>query len=132
MSQCQEFTVGKSASHHSTEDVPTPWEEVEEEVLVVWEDNDSENPYSWPQRKKVGILLTTMMLTVNSTMGSALPSNALPLIADEWDVTSQTQKVLPISIYLVGYVMGKYLSGCSLERCLADTVLGQDRSFGLP
>jgi hypothetical protein len=79
-----------------------------EELLVAWEDDhDPENPYNWSGRKKAGILLTIMMLIINSTMGSALPSNALPFIAREWNVTSQTQRVLPISIYLIGYVMGE-------------------------
>ncbi|KAK4108727.1 MFS general substrate transporter [Canariomyces notabilis] len=74
------------------------------------------NPYNWSGRKKAGILLTIMMLIINSTMGSALPSNALPFIAREWNVTSQTQRVLPISIYLIGYVMGPILWGPLSEQ----------------
>ena len=69
---------------------------------MAWEDNDPENPYNWSRGKKNRIALTTMMLIVNSTMGSALPSNALPFIAAEWQVTSEQQMVLPISVYLVG------------------------------
>lgn len=48
---------------------------------------------------------------LNSTFGSSLPSNAIPYIADEFGVTSQSQLVLPISIYLVGYVCGPVLYG---------------------
>lgn len=43
-----------------------------------------------------------MVTVVNSTMGSALPSNAIPYMTKEWGVTSQIQKTLPISIFLVG------------------------------
>ncbi|KAK4133146.1 MFS general substrate transporter [Trichocladium antarcticum] len=78
----------------------------EEETVVSWDDHDAGNPCNWSGRKKAAVLLTTMMLIVNSTMGSALPSNALPFIASEWQVASPQQRVLPISIYLVGYVMG--------------------------
>lgn len=81
----------------------------DEDVIISWEDNDPENPYNWSGKKKGWILVTLMMLIVNSTMGSALPANALPFISDEWDVTSKQQQVLPISVYLIGYVMGPVL-----------------------
>ncbi|KAK4458106.1 putative polyamine transporter, partial [Cladorrhinum samala] len=83
--------------------------EDDEDTIVSWEDNDPENPYNWSGKKKGWILVTLMMLIVNSTMGSALPANALPFISDEWDVTSKQQQVLPISVYLIGYVMGPIL-----------------------
>lgn len=73
-----------------------------EDEIMAWEDNDPENPYNWSGLKKNRVVLTTMMLIVNSTMGSALPSNALPFIAAEWQVKSEQQIVLPISVYLVG------------------------------
>lgn len=47
-----------------------------------------------------------MVIVVNSTMGSSLPSNAIPIIADYFGITSSYSKVLPISIYLVGYIVG--------------------------
>ncbi|KAK4184734.1 putative polyamine transporter [Podospora australis] len=78
----------------------------DEDMIIAWEDHDPENPYNWSGRKKGWILLTCMMLIINSTMGSALPANALPFISVEWNVTSEFQQVLPISVYLIGYVMG--------------------------
>lgn len=50
-----------------------------------------------------------MMIVTNSTMGSALPSMAVPFIAREWRVTSDPQLSLPISTYLIGYVFGPLL-----------------------
>ncbi|KAM7193364.1 Major facilitator superfamily domain containing protein [Naviculisporaceae sp. PSN 640] len=88
----------------------------EEETIVAWEENDPENPYNWPSPKKTCILITALMLILNSTMGSALPSNAIPFIADEWGVTDGSQKVLPISVYLIGYVMGPILWGPLSEQ----------------
>lgn len=54
------------------------------------------------QRKKAFIVFTSMVTVVNSTMGSALPSNAIPYFTKEWGVTSQIQRTLPIAIFLVG------------------------------
>ncbi|KAK0673511.1 putative polyamine transporter [Cercophora samala] len=91
------------ASSHATSDD-------EEEMIVSWEpDHDTGNPHNWSSGKKAAILITCMMLIVNSTMGSALPANALPFITDEWDITNEYQQVLPISVYLIGYVMGPIL-----------------------
>ncbi|KAK4205723.1 putative polyamine transporter [Triangularia verruculosa] len=91
------------ASSHATSDD-------EEEMIVSWEpDHDPGNPYNWSSGKKACILITCMMLIVNSTMGSALPANALPFISDEWGITDESQQVLPISVYLIGYVMGPIL-----------------------
>jgi len=76
--------------------------EDDEDTIVAWEEGDAENPYNWSGRKKKWVLFVVMMLIINSTMGSALPSNALRFITDEWEVESEQQKVLPISVYLIG------------------------------
>jgi len=48
---------------------------------------------------------------LNSTMGSSLPANAIPYIATYFNITDPTSKGLPISIYIVGYVVGPLLFG---------------------
>jgi len=58
------------------------------------------------QGKKVYVVLIGMIVVVNSTMGSSLPSNAIPEIARAFDITSSYEEILPISMYLVGYVVG--------------------------
>ncbi|KAF7553801.1 hypothetical protein G7046_g7002 [Stylonectria norvegica] len=76
------------------------------EVLISWAPNDPDNPYNWSVTKKSLVLFYTSMLVVNSTMGSALPSMAIPYITADFNVTSEEQFVLPISVYLIGYVFG--------------------------
>jgi len=44
-------------------------------------------------------------------MGSALPSNAIPFISARFHITSSYAEVLPISMYLIGYVLGPLLFG---------------------
>ncbi|KAK0748508.1 major facilitator superfamily domain-containing protein [Apiosordaria backusii] len=112
-------TTTKSSSLRKSPPNPTPFpyyasshatSDDDEEMIVSWEpDHDPGNPYNWSSGKKASILITCMMLIVNSTMGSALPANALPFITGEWNVTNQQQQVLPISVYLIGYVMGPIL-----------------------
>ncbi|KAH8678236.1 major facilitator superfamily domain-containing protein [Xylariales sp. PMI_506] len=80
-------------------------------TLVSWEENDKENPYNWSTARKWAIVVTTMILIVNSTMGSSLPSMAIPYITAEWGITSTEEHVLPISTYLIGYVMGPIIWG---------------------
>ena len=43
---------------------------------------------------------------LNSTLGSSLPSGAVQYLAEYFEVKSQAQLVLPISLFLVGYVLG--------------------------
>jgi MFS family permease len=44
-------------------------------------------------------------------MGSALPSMAIPDITKDFGITSEEQSVLPISVYLIGYVLGPVVWG---------------------
>lgn len=52
-----------------------------------------------------------MLVVINSTMGSSLPSNAIPSISSYFNITSSYAKILPISMYLLGYVVGPVLFG---------------------
>ena len=51
------------------------------------------------------------MAVINSTLGSSLPSNAINYIAPYFHVTNEQQLVLPISLFLVGYVLGPLIFG---------------------
>lgn len=48
---------------------------------------------------------------MNSTLGSSLPSGAAAYVAKEFEITSKEQLVLPISLFLVGYVFGPIICG---------------------
>lgn len=71
--------------------------------------------------KKGFIVFTTMTTVINSTMGSSLPSNAIPYFTAEWHVTSETEKVLPISVFLIGESFPPHASSrglISLKTCM--------------
>jgi MFS family permease len=63
------------------------------------------------QKWKATIVFIGMVVVINSTMGSSLPSNAIPIISKTFNLTSSYTEVLPISMYLVGYVLGPLLFG---------------------
>jgi MFS family permease len=44
-------------------------------------------------------------------MGSSLPSNAIPIISEHFNIASPSIEILPISMYLIGYVLGPLLFG---------------------
>ncbi|PWY87963.1 MFS general substrate transporter [Aspergillus sclerotioniger CBS 115572] len=67
---------------------------------------DNNNPYNWSPAKKNWVFFVLMMIILSSSLGSSLPSNAIPFIAEDFGVGSQSEKTLPMSCYLIGYVFG--------------------------
>lgn len=63
------------------------------------------------QGRKIYILFAGIVAVINSTLGSSLPSNAINYIAPYFNVTNGQQLVLPISLFLVGYVLGPLIFG---------------------
>jgi multidrug resistance protein len=68
--------------------------------------NDPTNPYCFSALRKTAIVLTGMLIVVNSAMGSSVASGISSEMTDYFGITSKTQLVLPTSIYIVGYVLG--------------------------
>ncbi|KAL8937009.1 MAG: hypothetical protein Q9216_004638 [Gyalolechia sp. 2 TL-2023] len=75
-------------------------------IIISFPRGDPENPYNWPTRRKIFVLFVGIVSVVNSTLGSSLPAGATHYLADYYHITSQAQLVLPISLFLVGYVFG--------------------------
>jgi MFS family permease len=63
------------------------------------------------QGRKVFIVIIGMIVVINSTMGSSLPSNAVPIISKHFHITSSYAEILPISMYIFGYILGPLLFG---------------------
>lgn len=70
-------------------------------VKGLWED----------QSRKMFIVIVGIISVLNSTLGSSLPSGAISFIATDFNVTNDQQLVLPISLFLVGYVLGPVFFG---------------------
>lgn len=50
-----------------------------------------------------------LFVVLNSGISSALPSNAVPAIMQDFDQSGAEQKVLPTAVFLIGYVIGPLL-----------------------
>ncbi|KAI1337634.1 major facilitator superfamily domain-containing protein [Xylariaceae sp. FL0016] len=81
----------------------------EERCIVSFEPNDPQNPYNWKTTKKAYVIFTTVVLSLNSTMGSALASNLTPFLQAAFAIPPGPQTVLPASVFLVGFVCGPLL-----------------------
>ena len=63
------------------------------------------------QKWKILILFAAVIGVLNSTLGSALPSGAVTYIAAEFEIEKEEELVLPISLFLIGYVCGPVICG---------------------
>ena len=79
--------------------------------VISFHSDDPEHPNNWPTRKKMLVFVGGIMSVINSTLGSSLPANAVPFIAEDFGVTNDLQLALPISCFLMGYVIGPILCG---------------------
>ncbi|EER42519.1 polyamine transporter 4 [Histoplasma capsulatum H143] len=84
---------------------------VASKTIVSFHSKDPENPVNWSKNKKRFIFTAGIVTVLNSTLCASLPSGAMPFIAKEFNITSKEQLVLPISLFLVGYVFGPIFCG---------------------
>ena len=77
-----------------------------ERNVVSFSQHDKENPFNWPRGKKLYTVITGMFMVLNSTMGSALPSGTTEAVQKYWNIHNEELLVLPVSIYLIGYILG--------------------------
>ena len=59
--------------------------------------------------KKTFVLIVGLLTVLNSTLGTSLPANAAPLIGAKFGISDSEKLTLPITCYLIGYVVGPLL-----------------------
>ncbi|CZT52892.1 related to fluconazole resistance protein (FLU1) [Rhynchosporium secalis] len=77
--------------------------------IMKWASGDPENPYNWSTARKLIITFIGILVTINSTLGSSLPANEISYIADTFGITDKNIEILPMSVYLIGYIFGPIL-----------------------
>ncbi|PVH80441.1 MFS general substrate transporter [Cadophora sp. DSE1049] len=82
-----------------------------------------DNPHNWGKWTKSFVFTTGLLLVMNSTVGSSLPSNSSTSILSSFPSVTSLQMVLPVSMYLVGFVFGPMLWGPLSEVLGRRTVL---------
>jgi MFS family permease len=63
------------------------------------------------QKRKFVVILAGILSVVNSTLASSLPAGAVGELSEYFNVTNEQQLVLPISVFLIGYIFGPIISG---------------------
>ncbi|KAF2150854.1 MFS general substrate transporter [Myriangium duriaei CBS 260.36] len=101
-----EHSTHSSASNHSQDGGTDSAKEV-----ISFADGDPEDPHNWSNTKKCFVVFLGVILVINSTIGSSIASGTPVQVADYFDNHNEYQLVLPISIYLVGYVLGPLAFG---------------------
>ncbi|KAJ5826913.1 hypothetical protein N7447_003676 [Penicillium robsamsonii] len=81
----------------------------QDELLVEFQQNSPKNPPNWAFKKKLYNAVVALFVVLNSGISTALPSNAVPTIMQEFHESGDQQKVLPTAVFLVGYVVGPLL-----------------------
>ncbi|KAJ6109379.1 MFS multidrug transporter [Penicillium sp. IBT 16267x] len=76
------------------------------ETLVEFQENSRANPNNWSFNKKLYSAVLGLLIALNSGISSSLPSNAVPTIMKDFNVSGDGQKVLPTAIFLIGYCVG--------------------------
>ncbi|KAJ5128102.1 hypothetical protein N7448_008881 [Penicillium atrosanguineum] len=86
----------------------TTWDlEVQEKNKV----EDPSDPETWPSRKKIFVVFVGLLTLFNSVFDSTIPSGGIEFILRALNVKSETQRVLPTSVYLIGYMAGPLAFG---------------------
>ncbi|KAI9932119.1 hypothetical protein ASPWEDRAFT_51156 [Aspergillus wentii DTO 134E9] len=84
-------------------------------TIVSFGPGDSGNPANFSKALRAFILITGAVEVMNSTVGSSLTGGAIKPISREFNITNEQVLVLPISVYLIGYIVGPMLWGPSSE-----------------
>lgn len=107
----KDLEVEKVAESRDTSSQPSPCpsireSEIDGRTVVSFSQGDPESPYNWSRPKKLYVVITGMFMVLNSTMGSALPAGATGVVKKYFDIQNDELLVLPVSIYLIGYILG--------------------------
>ncbi|SPO40368.1 related to MFS multidrug transporter [Pseudozyma flocculosa] len=75
--------------------------------LVTWDSADSpENPRNWSQHRRWAVVLIVSSYTFLSPLASSMIAPALPLLSEQFGVTSSVQQNLMLSTFVLAYALG--------------------------
>ncbi|KAH7121926.1 major facilitator superfamily domain-containing protein [Dactylonectria estremocensis] len=78
--------------------------------LVTWDgEDDPMNPHNWSRNKKWVSTLLVSCFTFISPVSSTMLAPALPDLADEFNITSDFETYLIMSIFLLAYAIGPFV-----------------------
>lgn len=91
-------------------------EEETDPNLVTWDSPDSqENPRNWSKRHRWAVTVLVSSYTFLSPLVSSMIAPALPLISQEFGVTSSVQQSLMLSTFILAYAFGPLILAPATE-----------------
>lgn len=81
---------------------PTPHYLAQDENLVTWDVDDAENPKTWSFGRKWAAITIVSMFTFISPVSSSMIAPALDAIGAELNITSEFEKAMSLSIFVLG------------------------------
>lgn len=93
---------------------PVRSKKADDPFLAKWEENDPNDPYNWPLSKKIWLTAQLGILAFIASLASAITSPAQQAIRAYTGV-GETVAVLPISLYVLGFVFGPCVWGPASE-----------------
>ncbi|EED23577.1 MFS multidrug transporter, putative [Talaromyces stipitatus ATCC 10500] len=99
-------TLAESEKEPQTDEGYTLTKLSQDEILVEFSNQSAANPPNWTANKKVYNAIVAFIVAVNSGISTALPSNAVPAIMQQFSQSGSELKVLPTALFLVGYIIG--------------------------
>ncbi|KAL6876892.1 MFS general substrate transporter [Trichoderma novae-zelandiae] len=82
----------------------------DDENLVWWDgDDDPENPYNWPARKKILNSALISALSFITPLASSMFAPGVPDLMEEFHSTSQELAAFCVSVYVLGFASGPML-----------------------
>jgi multidrug resistance protein len=80
--------------------------------LVTWDGpDDPANPHHWPKHRRWASTLLIAMFAFIAPMASTMVAPALDTIANDFDVQSDIEKFLVMSIFLLAFAIGPFVWG---------------------
>ncbi|KAF9772760.1 hypothetical protein IL306_009517 [Fusarium sp. DS 682] len=102
----------KSSNDLENQPAPEPFlaPQDEDPDLVTWDGlNDPSNPHNWSKRKKWLSTILVSCFTFISPVSSTMLAPALPDLAKEFNISSDFETYLLMSIFLLAYAIGPFL-----------------------
>ncbi|KAH7188844.1 major facilitator superfamily domain-containing protein [Fusarium flagelliforme] len=108
LNETQLFGQDATRDNATTVDVENRHDSSDESA---WSDTESWDPLKLSPMRKLHIVIAGFTCTFNGNFGSSMPSGALDIIAEKFNVTDPVYLILLNSLYMVGYVLGPLLFG---------------------
>ncbi|KUI54867.1 hypothetical protein VP1G_02271 [Cytospora mali] len=89
---------------------PTP-RHLADPNLVTFDEHDPENPKTWKYGRKWAAVFVVSTFTLISPVSSTMTAPALDYIAAELNITTEIEKQLSLSIFILAYAIGPLLLG---------------------